>query len=91
MNVEAVAASICAAAERGDYYPAEWSGKLSLDDGDAVQLATLARLQRVGEERCAVTGADQCAEDAQAARTQHGEHGGMHGQVPRQEARLRRA
>lgn len=51
MDLEAIAASIWAAAERGDYYPAEWSGKLSIDDGYRVQLATLARLQRQGERQ----------------------------------------
>lgn len=51
MDLEQVTASIWAAAERGEYYPAEWSGKLSLEDGYRVQLATLARLERAGERR----------------------------------------
>ena len=49
MNLEAVEESVWAAAQRGVYYPAEWRGKLSLDDGYRVQLGILARHLRAGE------------------------------------------
>lgn len=51
MDLEAVVASISASAERGVYYPPEWSGKLSLEDGYRVQLAILARRLRAGERQ----------------------------------------
>jgi 2-keto-4-pentenoate hydratase len=51
MNLEAVEEAIWNAAQRGIYYPAEWRGKLSLDDGYRVQLAHLTRRLGAGERQ----------------------------------------
>jgi 2-keto-4-pentenoate hydratase len=49
MDLKEAEEAIWAAAQRGVYYPAEWQGTLSMDDGYRVQLGILERLRRAGE------------------------------------------
>lgn len=51
MNTELVADALWAAMQEGRYMPPEWSGKLTMDEGYAVQLALLRRRIASGERQ----------------------------------------
>jgi 2-keto-4-pentenoate hydratase len=50
-EIEAAAAEFAAARERGDFFPREWAGRLSLDDAYRVLLAVLRRRRDAGSRR----------------------------------------